>query len=128
MASNDQMSFLRTHAIMSIRTLSEESMAQVQVIEGTGEELIKLLHQQPKERFRLIRLPGDHPIQTYEGAFAHALPRSPEEVAAARARVLQASPTPRTIPEGKTLEDMIMGQWPGEETDEQILNALEKLS
>ena len=29
-------------------------MAQAQIVEGTGEELITRLHQQPKERFRLI--------------------------------------------------------------------------
>jgi hypothetical protein len=103
-------------------------MAQAQVIEGTGEELIKLLNQQPKERFRLIKLPSAREFQTYEEALAQAINRSPEEIAQARARVLQASPAPRELPEGKTLEDVVMGQWPGDETDEQILEALEKLS
>ena len=30
--------------------------------------------------------------------------------------------------EGKTLEDLVMGQWLGDETDGQILEALERLS
>ena len=103
-------------------------MAQTQVIEGTGEELIELLNRQPKERFRLIKLPDDHPFQTYEEVLAHAMNRTPEEIAEACTRVIQASPVPREIPEGKTLEDMVWGQWPGAETDEQIFEALERLS
>jgi hypothetical protein len=103
-------------------------MAQPQVIEGTGEELIELLNQQPKERFRLLKLANDRPFQTYEEALAQAMNRTSEEIADARTRVLQASPVPRQIPEGKTLEDMILGQSPGDETDEQIFEALERLS
>jgi hypothetical protein len=103
-------------------------MTQPQVIEGTGEELIKLLNQQPNERFRLMKLSSKPSPQTYEEALAQALSRTPEQIAEARARVLQASPAPRELPEGKTLEDVVMGQWPGDETDEQILEALRKLS
>jgi len=103
-------------------------MAQAQIIEGTGEELIELLTQQPKNRFRLIRLANNRPFQTYEEALSHAMSRTAEEIAAARARLLQASPAPREIPEGKTLEDMVIGQWPGDETDEQIFEVLERIS
>lgn len=103
-------------------------MAQSQVIEGTGEELIPLLNRRPKERFRLITLPSESEYQTYEEALAKATTRTPEDIAAARDRLLQASPPPRELPEGKTLEDVILGQWPGDETDEEIWAALEKLS
>ncbi len=103
-------------------------MAQQQIIEGTGEELIQVLNQQPKDRFRLIKLPMDREFQTFEEVFAQATNRTPEEVAAARARLIQASPPPRELPEGKTLEDVVMGKWPGDETDEQIFEALRKLS
>lgn len=82
-------------------------MVQAQVIEGTGEELIELLSQQPKERFRLVRLAQNRPFQTYEEALAQVISRTPEDIAEARARVLQASPAPREIPKGKTLEDMV---------------------
>ena len=75
-----------------------------------------------------MSLPTERPLQTYEEALSQAMNRTPEEIAEARARVLQASPTPRELPGGKTLEDVVMGQWPGDETDEQILEALEKLS
>jgi len=103
-------------------------MAQAQIIEGTGEELIELLHQQPKERFRLTRLENGRPFQTYDEALAQATSRTPEEIAAARARLIQASPSPRELPEGKTLEDVVMGKWPGDETDEHIFEVLRKLS
>ena len=34
----------------------------------------------------------------------------------------------RLLPPGKTVWDMIVGQWPGDETDEEINKALEELS
>lgn len=43
-------------------------------------------------------------------------------------RLSALSPPPRPIPEGKTLSDMVEGTWPGDETDEQIREALERLS
>lgn len=103
-------------------------MAQSQVIEGTGEELIGLLYSQPKERFRLIKLPIEREFRTYEQALTEALYRSPDEIAEARSRVLKASPPPRELPPGNTLEDVVMGRWPSDETDEQIFDALQKLS
>ena len=54
--------------------------------------------------------------------------RTPEEIEATRQRLLATSRPPRPIPEGKTLSDMIEGKWPGDETDEQIREALERLS
>ena len=54
--------------------------------------------------------------------------RTDAEIEEARRRIDALSPPPRPIPEGKTLEDMVMGTWPGDETDEQIREALERLS
>lgn len=103
-------------------------MTQPKIYEGTGEELQQHLKQHPHERFRLILLPINREFQTFEEAFAQATNRTPEEIAAARSRLIQASPPPRELPEGKTLEDVVMGKWPGDETDEQIFEALRKLS
>jgi len=65
-------------------------------------------------------------------ALAHALAElfseTPEEAEQARAELLAASRPPRPLPKGKTLADMVYGQWPGDETDEQVLEALRKLS
>lgn len=54
--------------------------------------------------------------------------RTPEQLEADRRRIFALSPPPTPIPEGKTLADMVEGTWPGDETDEQIREALEKLS
>jgi predicted DNA-binding antitoxin AbrB/MazE fold protein len=54
--------------------------------------------------------------------------RTAEQVAADRDRLLASSPPPRPLPPGKTLADVVVGQWPGDETDEQIRDALERLS
>ena len=103
-------------------------MSQLHVMEGTGEELVQWLNQQPKERFRLIKLTDVTSFMTYEESFTKATSRTHKEIRAARDRVLEASPPPHELPEGKTLEDMVLGRWPGKETDEEILTALEKLS
>ena len=54
--------------------------------------------------------------------------RTPEEIEATRRRLDAASRPPRPLPEGKTLSDMVCGTWPGDETDEEIAGALERLS
>jgi hypothetical protein len=45
-----------------------------------------------------------------------------------RADIMQASRPAKPLPEGKTLADIVQGQWPGDETDEEIKAALKRLS
>ena len=54
--------------------------------------------------------------------------RTPEEIDAARARIFAHSRPPRPLPAGKTLQDVLSGQWPGDETDEEVYEVLRKLS
>lgn len=54
--------------------------------------------------------------------------RTPEEIQRTRDEVMKASRPARPLPPGKTLDDMVKGKWPGDETDEQIREALERLS
>jgi hypothetical protein len=54
--------------------------------------------------------------------------RTPEELEQARERLLNASRPPRPLPEGQTLVDAVSGKWPGDETDEEVFEALRKLS
>ena len=54
--------------------------------------------------------------------------RTEAEMLASRARVMKTVRMGRPLPEGKTLADVVEGQWPGDETDEQIFEALERLS
>jgi hypothetical protein len=61
-------------------------------------------------------------------AIAAMADRAPEEVEAARVRLFAQSRPPRPLPEGKNLLDVVSGQWPGDETDEEIFDALRKLS
>lgn len=61
-------------------------------------------------------------------AVAKMMNRTPEEAEAARARLFQQSRAPREIPNGQTLNDVVYGKWPGAETEEEVLEALEKLS
>jgi len=71
-------------------------------------------------------------LDTNPNALAEAiqklLNRTPEEKEEARQRLLQRSRRARPLPEGKTFVDVVCGQWPGDETEEQILEALRKLS
>ncbi|MEK7833483.1 MAG: hypothetical protein AAB401_20500 [Acidobacteriota bacterium] len=61
-------------------------------------------------------------------AIAELSNRTPEEIEQTRDRILAASRPPIPLPEGKTLGDVLRGQWPGDETDEQVFEALRKLS
>jgi hypothetical protein len=40
--------------------------------------------------------------------------RTPEEIEVARARLFAQSRPPRSLPEGKTIQDVLSGQWPGD--------------
>ncbi len=61
-------------------------------------------------------------------AVAAMTSRSSDEIAAARARAIETHQPIRTVPKGKTLADVISGQWPGDESDEQIEVALREIS
>jgi hypothetical protein len=67
-------------------------------------------------------------LDGFEEAKRKFLSRTPEEIAAAREDALKSGHQARELPEGKTLFDVIEGTWPGDETDEEILAILEKLS
>jgi hypothetical protein len=69
---------------------------------------------------------GEDPL---EAALRKRQNRTPCEVEAAQiaARALITSPVHR-LPEGKTLGETFAGAWPGNESDTEVSNALEKLS
>src|SRR5437660_1478265 len=50
--------------------------------------------------------------------------RTPQQIADAQARAMKAYRPERIVPPGKTLAEIVSGQWPGDETDEQIEMAL----
>ena len=61
-------------------------------------------------------------------AIAKLKSRAPEQIAEARDQLFQAAKPSRPLPAGQSIFDVIGGQWPGDETDEEVLAALEKLS
>lgn len=63
-----------------------------------------------------------------ERAIQAALNLSPEERKAMRERVLASAAPAIDPPEGQTWLDAISGKWHGDETDEEILKALKRLS
>lgn len=54
--------------------------------------------------------------------------RTPEEIEAARQRIRAKARLGRPLSAGKTLSDVVQGAWPGDETDEEIREILERLS
>jgi hypothetical protein len=54
--------------------------------------------------------------------------RTPEEIESAQTQAIREYKPERPLPEGKTIFDVICGKWPGDETDEEIAEALRKLS
>jgi hypothetical protein len=69
----------------------------------------------------------DRDPQALDRAIAKMKNRTPEARAAMRERVLKASPEALPIPAGKTIFDMIPSIR-GKETDEEVFEALERLS
>jgi hypothetical protein len=61
-----------------------------------------------------------------ERAIAAMANRTPEEIAEARRQVIV--PSKRHLAPGETIFDAVGGKWPGNETDEQVMEALERLS
>ncbi len=101
------------------------------VMEGTPEEIASFIHSLPPSRYR-IQILGMNQLDSTKNhlvaAVQRALSRTPEEIFASRESILKSSPKPREIPAGRTLEELVAGQWPGQETDEVINEALERLS
>ena len=82
-----------------------------------------------EEAARKLPLPADEAVSdALDKSIARIANRTPAERAAARARLLKASRPARPLPPGKTLEDVVLGQWPGEESDEEVARTLERLS
>jgi predicted DNA-binding antitoxin AbrB/MazE fold protein len=54
--------------------------------------------------------------------------RTSEDIQRSRQEIQNKSRPPVPLPEGRTLADVVEGQWPGDETDDQIRVALERLS
>jgi hypothetical protein len=106
---------------------------QARVLEGPWEEIASHADELAGHRVRVTVI--DASTVADDGARNHVndvvaayLNRSPEEKAADKAS-LDAVTTPgRPLPPGKTWIDVIWGQWPGDETDEEINAALEELS
>jgi hypothetical protein len=106
-------------------------MAQSRVIEGTREDIRAALDQPEMEgrRLQLIVMPDREASSSLlDAALQRMANRSPNEISRAQRRALDAWPPPTTLPPGKTVADVVAGQWPGEETDEQVQDALTELS
>jgi|SRR5262245_15542848 len=101
------------------------------VIEGTPEEIAAVVNRLPVDRYHaeITCVTGMSPTKDYLAeAIQRATSRTAAEIQAAREEIFAQSPEPTPIPPGKTLDDMVMGKWPGDESDEEIRAALEELS
>ncbi len=71
---------------------------------------------------------ANDPNEVIAKAVARIQSRTQEQLLTDRDRILGLTPPPRPIPEGKTFFDVVQGTWPGDESDEEIRAALERLS
>lgn len=107
-------------------------MAQYQTYEGTPSQLTEQLLALPdSQKYRMTLVseePDEDGAASLEEVMTRMANRTPEEIATLRERLLAATPPPKDLPSGKSIFDVVMGKWQGNETDEQIFAALEKLS
>ncbi|MBL8865619.1 MAG: hypothetical protein KF873_01690 [Gemmataceae bacterium] len=68
------------------------------------------------------------PNAALDEALARLANRTPEQKLADREKLMRTARKARPLPEGKTFFEVVQGTWPGDETDEQILKALDELS
>ena len=116
--------------------LSPETEAAVrEQAEAVGEEPSTYVTQAVEMRIREEKIAAEREHWLAQGmnyalsdSIARWRNRSPEEVAALQQKVLALSRPGKPLPPGKTFADMVVGQWPGDETDEEIFVALERLS
>ena len=72
---------------------------------------------------------GDHTKPAMLSRARQAMTRrTPQQLAEAQARAMQTYQPQRAVPAGQNLADVVSGQWPGDESDEQIEAALRELS
>ena len=101
------------------------------VLEGTPEEIATFLRALPPQRYHVEILglaDSDRPRDFLAESLECMANRTPEAIQADRAEILAAAAKPRDLPPGRSLFDVVEGTWPGEETDEEIHDALERLS
>ena len=101
------------------------------VFEGAPAEIASFVNGLPPRRYRVevSDLGESAPEKDYLAeALRKAAGRTPEQMLADRADVLAGARKGKPLPPGKTLRDVVAGQWPGDETDEQVRAALDELS
>ena len=101
------------------------------LMEGTPDEIASFVKTLPPSRYQIQILGLSRQGATKSSlaeAIERAVSRTPEQILASREAILISSPKPREIPAGQTLEDLVAGQWPGQESDEEIEEALKRLS
>jgi hypothetical protein len=116
--------------------LSPETEAAIrEQAEAVGEVPTTYIARAAEMRLREEKIAADREHWLAQGmnyelsdSIARLRNRTPEEIAKTRAEYLALATPGKPLPPGKTLADMVVGQWPGDETDEEILAALERLS
>ncbi len=105
-------------------------MDQPEVIEGTWEEILARDAARLAGRRVTLYVAPDAPgePESLQAAVEWITSRTPEQITSARERLLAAAPAPRDLPDGATVLDAVMGRWPGDESDEEVNAALERLS
>jgi hypothetical protein len=92
-----------------------------------------LLEEVMREKGLLPQTNGSEDIVPEDpGALARAVAamvnRTPEQIEAAQEMALREFQSERELPPGKTIFDVVCGKWPGNETDEEVYQALKRLS
>ena len=92
-----------------------------------------LLEEVMREKGLLSQTNGsENTVPEDPGALARAVAamvnRTPEQIEAAQEMALKEFQSERELPPGKTIFDVVCGKWPGNETDEEVYEALKRLS
>ena len=110
-------------------TVSEEMQRKLQELaQESGLSVADCAHDMLEGSLDRLRSPSSSAVDPVERYLTNLRCRTPEELAETQRLILAASRPRRIPPPGKTIADMVVGKWPGNETDAEIRAALEELS
>ena len=112
---------------MIVAVSPETEKAIVKLAAKNGQDVSVLAGRYLEIALKSQQFADDEP-DALNRAIAKMKGRTPEQIAEARDQLFQAAKPPRPLPAGQSIFDAIGSQWPGDETDEEVLAALDKLS
>ena len=110
-------------------TVSEEMQRKLEgLAQESGVSLADYAHDVLENNIERLCADSCRKPTYYEEIMAQLTNRTPEQIAEAQRRAIASAPPARPLPPGKTLADVVFGQLPDDDPDEEIIAILKEMS